>query len=128
MKIYILLFISMFAFNFCEAQATEGVTLIDAKEFFKVIAKEDIQLIDVRTPKEFKEGHLENAINIHLYDTDFESRINQLKKSKPVYVYCKAGGRSAEAVEILKEQGFKTIVELKEGTESWIENSLPLVR
>ena len=88
--------------------------------------KDKGQLIDVRTPKEYKSGHIENAVNIHLYDQDFKERINKLDKNKTVYVYCKAGGRSAEAVESLKINGFQHIVELDGGTDAWSEAEMPL--
>lgn len=83
-------------------------------------------MVDVRTPKEYKGGHLENAVNIHLYDRDFTERINKLDKNKTVYVYCKAGGRSADAVEALKSNDFVHIVELDGGTDAWIEVGKPL--
>ncbi|PZR24312.1 MAG: rhodanese-like domain-containing protein [Flavobacterium psychrophilum] len=110
----------------CEAQQKKGVELIAPKQFSEAMAKDKGQLIDVRTPKEYKAGHIDGATNIHLYDQDFNERINKLDKKKTVYVYCKAGGRSAEAVESLKLNGFKHIVELEGGTDAWAEAGQPL--
>lgn len=104
-----------------------GKELASPEDFEKQISSaENPQLIDVRTPKEFNAGHLEGAKNIHLYDQDFGERIDQLDKNKTVYVYCKAGGRSAEAVEILQNHGFKDVVELDGGTDAWSEKQKPL--
>lgn len=110
----------------CQAQQKEGVELIPPAKFEQKMAAQEGQVIDVRTPKEYQSGHIENAVNIHLYDKDFEQRIEKLDKNKPVYVYCKAGGRSAEAVSIMKAKGFKTIIELEGGTDAWTEAGKPL--
>ena len=124
-KIFCLFIISLF-FISCEAQQKEGTELVSPKQFSEQIAKDKGQLIDVRTPKEFKAGHIDGAENIHLYDKDFTERINKLDKDETVYVYCKAGGRSSEAVESLKLNGFKHIVELDGGTDAWSEAGKPL--
>ena len=124
-KIFSILFV-LITFASCQSQEKKGVQLLPAKEFSKKVATEKGQLIDVRTPKEFEKGHLENAQNIHLYDQDFAQRIDKLDKKQTVYVYCKAGGRSAEAVEIMQNHGFENIIELQGGTDSWSETGLPL--
>ncbi len=100
--------------------------LVTPSQFAKEIAANKVQLVDVRTPKEYKAGHIQNAVNIHLYDKDFEQRIDKLDKNKPVYVYCKVGGRSAEAVEIMQAKGFKKIVELDGGIDAWAEAGKPV--
>ncbi len=100
--------------------------LVTPSQFAKEIAANKVQLVDVRTPKEYKAGHIQNAVNIHLYDKDFEQRIDKLDKNKPVYVYCKVGGRSAEAVEIIQAKGFKKIVELDGGIDAWAEAGKPV--
>jgi rhodanese-related sulfurtransferase len=83
-------------------------------------------LVDVRTAEEFKDGHLENALNIDYYSNSFEDEINKLDKEKKVMVYCKSGGRSAGAVSVLKQNGFKNIVELDGGYLAWIKTKLPI--
>ena len=123
-----LIFLLMIAVMFvsCEAQQKKGVELVAPKQFSAEMTKDKGQLIDVRTPKEYKAGHISGATNIHLYDQDFNERINKLDKNETVYVYCKAGGRSAEAVESLKINGFQHIVELQGGTDAWTEAGQPL--
>lgn len=121
MKKAIYLVLITFAFVSCQAQQKEGIEKVSPEQFSQKINSVNGQLIDVRTPKEYKVGHIQNAVNIHLYDQDFEERINKLDKDKVVYVYCKAGGRSAEAVDIMKTIGFKHIVELDGGADAWTE-------
>jgi phage shock protein E len=128
MKKVILLLLLTFAFTSCEAQQKKSAVLVAPDEFLQEMNDSNGQVIDVRTPKEYQSGHIENAVNIHLYDKDFEQRIDKLDKSKPVYVYCKVGGRSAEAVEIMKTKGFTTIIELKGGIDAWNAAGKPLKR
>ena len=66
----------------------EGLTHVDSKEFQLLIEREDVQLIDVRKPEEFSQGHIPNAINIDYLSDDFVASINKLNPQKPVYIYC----------------------------------------
>lgn len=110
----------------CQSQKSEDVELLDAKTFSeKIHNKEEVQLVDVRTPEEFKEQHIDNATNINWNDADFEQQVSNLDKSKPVYVYCKSGGRSAKATAKLSEMGFTNVYELDGGILSWNEAKMP---
>ncbi|MBX7226000.1 MAG: rhodanese-like domain-containing protein [Chitinophagales bacterium] len=86
------------------------------------------QLIDVRTPEEFASGHLQNAVNINFYSSDFKEQLEKLDKTKPVMVYCKSGGRSGKAAIILKELGFTIVYNLADGVEGWKNKQLPVVK
>lgn len=81
--------------------------------------KGEAQLVDIRTPKEYKDGHLVTALNINFYDKDFKTQMAQLKKEESIYVYCAAGGRSGKASKKLKEMGFKTVYDLDGGYNKW---------
>ena len=83
--------------------------------------KKDIQLVDVRTEKEFNEQHIEQAININIEDVDFEKNIQALDKTKPVYLYCRSGKRSNKAAQKMSSMGFKKIYDLNGGILSWNE-------
>lgn len=110
----------------CQSQKSENVELLDAKSFSeKIHNKEEVQLVDVRTPEEFKEQHIDNATNINWNDANFEQQVSNLDKSKPVYVYCKSGGRSAKATAKLSEMGFTNVYELDGGILSWNEEKMP---
>ncbi|MBT8263708.1 MAG: rhodanese-like domain-containing protein [Muriicola sp.] len=67
------------------------------------------ELVDVRTPEEYMEGHMDNAINIDWYDPEFISKFSELPKNKTVYIYCKKGGRSAQAAKVLDSIGYSVI-------------------
>ena len=82
-------------------------------------------IIDVRTPNEFNQGHLKNAINININDVNFSNLINKLDKNKPVFVYCLSGSRSAYAVNKMRTQGFKVIYDLSGGMMKWRSAGLP---
>ncbi len=75
-------------------------------------------LIDVRSPQEYREGHLEGSINIALYD--LERNIEQLaeKKEDTIIFYCQSGNRSRRALQILKEHGFHNVFQIEGGLDN----------
>jgi rhodanese-related sulfurtransferase len=90
--------------------------------------KEDVQLVDVRTSEEFLEGHLKNAQNICIASSDFEDKVKLLDKNKPVYLYCKTGGRSANAAKILEEMGFTKVYDMQGGITNWKKKGYELAQ
>lgn len=117
MKKLVILFSCLFAGLFATAQSAKYKS-VDEAEFIKVIAAKDVQLVDVRTAAEFKEGHIGKAINIDVKNADFDKKIEQLKKDKIVAIYCKSGNRSKIAAAKLAEKGY-TVVEFKGGITAW---------
>jgi len=96
---------------------------------FKVkIEHKDVQLVDVRTPKEYKEGHITNAKNINFFDDDFLTQMDVLDKNKALYIYCRSGNRSGKAASKLIALGFIEIYDLKGGFLDWQKNKLPSVK
>jgi len=101
----------------CTAQTK---TSLSADEFEKGIAKDSIQILDVRTPGEYASGHIKNTLLANWNDPkEFERRIGFVDKARPVYVYCLGGGRSAAAAEKMRSMGYKTVYELKGGINAW---------
>ena len=101
-------------------------TNLSAEVFSNKIQELDNELIiDVRTPGEFKEGHIENALNINWNDPSFSQETSKLDKSKPVMVYCLSGGRSASAARKLRQDGFTNVYELNGGMMQWRNSKLP---
>ena len=78
----------------------------------------------LRTKEEFTASHLKGAQNICVTDDDFDEKVKTLDKNKPVYVYCKMGGRSADAAKKLKKMGFTKVYDMKGGILSWEEKKL----
>lgn len=100
-----------------------------AKEFAaKIKDTPDAQIVDVRTPGEFKAGHIQNASNIALQSPEFADMATALDPSKPVFVYCLSGGRSSAAVKRLQAMGFKQIYEMPGGMMEWRSQNLPEVK
>src|SRR5699024_5611144 len=75
------------------------------------------QLIDVREPQEFDNGHILGARNIPV--TQLKQRLVEIRKDKPVYLYCQKSSRSSRAAQILHKKGYKDIYQLKGGFKKW---------
>ena len=88
-------------------------------EDFSDLMAEQYTLVDVRTPEEFEQGALPNAINISVTALNFPFEIVKLEKEKPVLIYCKGGTRSARAAVAMKALGFDEIHELEGGYLAW---------
>lgn len=107
----------------------QSVKKLDPLNFDKKLKEtKEAVLIDVRTPGEYAQGHLANAVSIDIYANDFKSRVSKLDKTKPVFVYCKAGSRSSSAVDIMEDLGFKEIYDLNGGIISWQQADKPIVK
>ena len=89
-------------------------------EFEKVVAEPYVQLVDVRTPEEYKQGYIAGAMNIDWRSAEFaDDAVRMLDPAKPIAVYCKAGRRSHAAAGKLYRMGYRHIVELQGGFEAW---------
>lgn len=109
-----------FAVLSCNGQTSKNVKTIEAAAFAeKIAATPNAQILDVRTPEEYVSGHIDNAANVNWNGTDFVAKAAALDKTKPVFVYCKSGGRSKQAAAKLEELGFTTIYELQGGMLKW---------
>lgn len=115
-----------FAFISCHAQPGSG-TKMKPEEFEKAISGDNMQVLDVRTAGEFKTGHIKNALQADWTEQDqFFERVKYVDKDRPVYIYCLVGGRSAAAADWMRNNGFKTVVELDGGINAWKTASKPL--
>ncbi len=73
------------------------------------VQMDEILLIDVRTPEEYKAGHVENALNINFFDENFTDQIKELNTDKTLYLYCRSGKRSMNASKALSALGYKVV-------------------
>ncbi|MFV5689033.1 thioredoxin domain-containing protein [Flavobacterium sp. ZT3R25] len=116
----IFLIILSFVVLSCNGQTSKDVKTIEAKAFAERIKETtNPQILDVRTPEEFASDHIDNAKNINWLSNDFVTNAEKFDKSKPVFVYCKSGGRSQKAAEKLSELGFTSIYQLDGGILKW---------
>src|SRR5690349_8887893 len=98
------------AFTGCRDKETAHAGSLEVTEFAEMISDPSEKIIlDVRTPEEFNEGHIQYAKLINFYDEDFKEQISQLNKQTPVYVYCASGVRSDKAASILRQEGFREV-------------------
>ncbi len=109
---------------------TEGVINkdIDVNEFAEGAYQDNVLLLDVRTDGEFASGHLKGAVQININASNFESKIKELDREKPVYVYCRSGARSGKAARMMKGLGFKEVYNLEGGILSWQRKGKPVVQ
>ena len=117
MKSLIFIFLtSLLVINCTELQEENTITTIELKG---LLFKDKIQLIDVRTQREVKQGAIETALFIDFYDKDFLIKVNRkLNKKKPVYLYCRSGNRSGKATKILLQNGFE-VYNVLGGYKKW---------
>ena len=115
------------------ANAAEQRTLaggdVSAEVFSKALAERpSAVLLDVRTAREWNEGHLEGARRWDYFDTAFRDSLATLPVGGPIFVYCAAGGRSAEAATALKQLGHREVYNLAGGIDAWERAGLPVVK
>jgi rhodanese-related sulfurtransferase len=103
---------------------------INPQDAFKLI-KDNIDnpnfvLLDVRTPGEFSESHIEGAILINYQSSDFKNKLQELDKTKTYLVYCRSGMRSAGSASTMKSLGFQDVYNMVGGIMEWERWGLPL--
>lgn len=96
---------------YSEISATEAADLITNSP--------DLVVIDVRTPEEFAQGHIEGAINVNLQAENFVEELTKLDRADGYLLHCKSGARSAKALEVMKEQDFKSVAHMADGFDGW---------
>ena len=104
----------------CNAQEHKDIQIIDIQTLKTTVIGKDVQLVDVRSEKEYNQGHIDDAININIADQEtFKKEIQKLDKTKPIYIYCHAGVRSRRAGKIMTALGFTNIYDFKGGWSAW---------
>lgn len=88
--------------------------------------KKDLQLIDVRTPAEYADGHLAGAKLIPLQE--LEGRWSEIDKNKPILLYCRSGHRSGKALKILQDKGYAQAKHMEGGINAWKAAGLPVAK
>ena len=112
----------LFLFSSCNGQ-NAAVKNLNPTEFDRGINQSNALIVDVRTSEEFKEKHIAGAKNLNINDTEFTTKLNELDKSKAIYIYCLAGGRSKRAADIAASNGFKEVYNLEFGINSWLSEN-----
>ena len=100
-------------FQFTNMKAVEAAKIL--KENPKAV------VLDIRTPAEFNEGHIPNAVNIDYKADSFESELGKLDRDATYVMHCRSGRRSANSFETFKKLGFKNIIHMDDGILGWEE-------
>jgi len=100
---------------------------LSVTEFSAKVAEAGVVTLDVRTPGEFAEGHIEGAQLIDFQSGNFENEISSLDKNATYAVYCRSGNRSGQAVKVMHDAGFHNVYNLNGGVIDWANAGLPLV-
>lgn len=104
--------------NSCSSQEQGHSETIDADEL-KQLQESGVQVIDIRTLKEYSKGHIKGVTHIDFMQSDFAVRMSQLDKAKPLVIHCASGGRSARAARSLVEMGFVQVYDYAGGFSDW---------
>ena len=89
-------------------------------------AKESVAILDVRTPEEYAQGHIKDSKLVPLQE--IAQKVGSLgKKDQKMYVYCRSGARSAQAIAFLRQQGFTDVHNMSGGIMAWLHKQYPLL-
>lgn len=86
----------------------------------------DFVVLDVRTPDEFRAGHIAGAVNVDFHAPDFERQLAKLDRSRTYLVYCRTGNRSSKSLPVLARLGFARVLHLEHGITEWKSKGLPV--
>lgn len=103
-----------------------AVTLVSPADAQTLVESGEVQVIDVRTPEEYAEGHIDGATLIDFYEPDFADRIAELDPDGEYVVYCRSGNRSSQATALMAEQGFRDVNDVDGGIVAWEAAGLPV--
>ena len=95
---------------------------INKDDVLDLLEDKSIDIIDLRTDKEFSKGSIKYSYNIDFQKSEFIDNLNLLDKKKAYIIYCKSGNRSEKASLIMKSLGFKVIYHYKKGYQDWVED------
>ncbi len=108
-----------FSMTYTNQQRLVGMQTIQTDAFAAYVDEAKPTVLDVRTPEEYAAGHLEGARNIDFRAPSFRAELEKLDKSTPYAIYCRSGGRSGQALEVMRSMGFTSVVNLDGGMLAW---------
>lgn len=101
---------------------------VSASEFRELIENNEGIVLDVRTKVEIDAGHIRDAEFLNFLGSKFEEKLSLMDKGKPVYVYCRSGGRSSKALEKMRSNGFSEVYNLDGGILAWKKMGYEVVK
>ena len=117
----------------CMASADQAAVQTLSPRHFKALLNRyqgdpGVVLLDVRTPKEFADGHIEGALLVDYYSSDYVKRLQALDRQKTYFIYCRSGNRSGKSLAIFEKLGFRRVYHMDTGVIGWSKEKYPLVR
>ncbi|MCP3855530.1 MAG: rhodanese-like domain-containing protein [Actinomycetia bacterium] len=108
--------------------ANNGFSLVSADDAAALLEDPptDLVILDVRTPDEYEEGHIEGSIMLDFYEADFADRLAELDTDVPYLVYCRSGNRSGQTSQLMAKLGFASVYDVDGGVIAWADSGLPL--
>jgi rhodanese-related sulfurtransferase len=127
------LLVSLLGTSVCMASADKAdVQTISPRQFKALLDRHqgdpDVVLLDVRTPKEYEEGHIEGALLVDYYSSDYVERIKALDRGKTYLIYCRSGNRSGKSLAIFEKLGFRRAYHMDTGVIGWSREKYLLVK
>lgn len=109
-----------------------SVDILPPRDAFELIQKNkgnsNFVILDIRTPEEFRDGHIADAINVDFRSENFGREIDRLDRNRTYFVYCRTGNRSYDALNLMGPIGFRSIVRLAGDINGWKSAGLPIVK
>lgn len=126
LKLMLLVIVTVLGISCNTKSQSDTIKVLTPTEFKTKSANQTI--IDIRTPQEFNQGHIEGAININYYNRNFIDQIAKYDKNQPIFIYCRSGNRTSSASKKAADFGFKEIYDLEGGILYWIKNNNETVK
>ena len=121
-----------FWFQTCSTDSNNLLKTISPKMASDLIAKHknntDFIILDVRTPQEFNNGHIEKAILLDFYSKTYTDGLKRLDKSKTYLIYCRSGNRSGKTLDLIKNMGFSQVYNMDQGIRGWLSMGFSVVK
>jgi rhodanese-related sulfurtransferase len=108
------------------ADPAAGVKHVEPAGAEKLIQEKQVVVLDLRTPEEFKAGHIAGATNLNFNAADFAQKLDRLDKEKSYLVHCASGRRSTASLATFKKLKFKSIIHLDGGLKAWEKAGKPV--
>lgn len=108
-----------------EALAYKDVSSAEARELI-ASPPEGLIILDIRTPDEYRAGHIANARNLDFFSPRFEFHLAELPKNTPILLYCRSGNRSSQALEYFEDAGLGPLYHLNKGFKQWQQDGMPV--
>ncbi len=109
-----------------EPAAVRDVSVAEANAMVKRTS--GVVVLDVRTPAEFAQGHIDGALNLDFRSPDFAQRLARLNPAGSYLLHCKTGTRSAQALAVMTQQGFGDIAHMRAGFDGWKASGMAVAR